>query len=116
MEIALSISALTFVLAIGNGCISSERTTYRDAERMKVEFENDTAGRLFYEALYKSSARNNRSESKTELSLPIIFEHKVRTVDGDNLLFNSAVRRCDSNGDGKITEQEARIFSQYTGK
>ena len=115
MKIVLSTGILLFVLAVGNGCISSEKTVYRDAERTKVEFENDTAGRLFYEALSKASSRN-RSESKTEISLPIVFDHKVRTVDGDNILFNSAVRRCDSNGDGKITEQEARIFSQNAGK
>jgi hypothetical protein len=110
------ICILAFVLAIGSGCISTEKTTYRDAERMKVEFENDSAGRLFYEALSKTAARYNRSETKTEISLPIVFEHKARTVDGDNLVFNSAVRRCDTNRDGKITEQEARIFSQNLGK
>jgi len=112
----LSACIFAFVLAVGSGCISTEKTTYRDAERMKVEFENDSAGRLFYEALSKTSARYNRNESKTEVSLPIVFEHKVRTVDGENLVFNSAVRRCDSNRDGRITEQEARIFSQNLGK
>ena len=33
------------------GCIHHHETVYRDVERVKVEFENDTAGRLFYEAL-----------------------------------------------------------------
>jgi hypothetical protein len=116
MKIVLSTCALAFVLAAGNGCISTEKTTYRDAERMKVEFENDTAGRLFYETLNKHSGAGSRSESKTAVSIPIVFEHKQRTVDGENLLFNSAVRRCDTNGDGKITEQEARIFSQNAAK
>jgi hypothetical protein len=116
MKKIISNCVLFLIVAAGSGCISSEKTVYRDAERAKVEFENDTAGRLFYETLNKSSARQNRSESKTEISLPIVFDHKVRTVDGDNLVFNSAVRRCDSNGNGKITEQEARIFSQNLGK
>jgi len=116
MKFAPFASALVLVLLVTNGCISTEKTTYRDVERMKVEFENDTAGRLFFETLSKSSLNQNRSESKTEISLPIVFEHKVRTVDGDNIVFNSAVRRCDLNCDGKITEQEARIFSQNAGK
>jgi hypothetical protein len=30
--------------------------------------------------------------------------------------FNQAVRRCDTNGDGKITEQEARIFATAPGR
>jgi hypothetical protein len=116
MKTVLSTCALFLVLVAGNGCISSEKTVYRDVERAKVEFENDTAGRLFYETLSKSSARQKRSESETEISLPIVFQRKVRTVDGENLIFNSAVRRCDSNGDSKITEKEARIFAQNAGK
>lgn len=107
---------LSLVIAVSSGCISSEKTIFRDADRMKVDFENDTAGRLFYETLNKTSTRHNRSESNTEISLPIIFERKVHTVDGDNLFFNQAVRRCDSNADSKITELEARIFSQNAGK
>ena len=92
------------------GCISTESTNYRDAERLKVSFENDTAGRLFYEALSKSGGRVNRRESKTEVSIPVIFDHKQTTVDGENVVFNDAVRHCDTNGDGKITESEARIY------
>ncbi len=96
---------------LATGCISHRETVYRDEPRMKVEFENDTAGRIFYEALSKSAGRFKRSESATEVSLPIIFEHKQRTVSGENAAFNDAVRRCDTNQDGKITEQEARIFA-----
>lgn len=107
---------LTLSLAMTSGCISNETTNYRDVERLKITFENDASGRLFYEALNKSKNRTVRSESNTEISIPIIFEHKVRTVDGDNIAFNDAVRRCDTNGDGKITELEARIFAENSGK
>lgn len=106
----LTLTALSGALLAG-GCISHRETVYRDEPRVKVEFENDTAGRIFYEALSKSSGRLKRSESETEVSLPIVFEHKQRTVSGENAAFNDAVRRCDTNQDGKITEQEARIFA-----
>ena len=110
----------SFLLAVaalaGNGCISTESTHYRNAERLKVSFENDAAGRMFYEALSKSRGNTVRSESKTEISLPIIFDHKERTVDGENIQFNAAVRRCDTNGDGKITESEARIYLESGSK
>ena len=115
MKKKLSVS-LALATLVSAGCISTETTHYRDAERVKVSFENDTAGRLFYEALNKSGGRIYRSESKTEISIPIIFDHKQKTVDGENVLFNDAVRRCDTNGDGKITESEARIFSESAGK
>ena len=50
-------------------------------------------------------------ENKTEVSLPIIFECKQRVIEGEGIAFNQAVRRCDTNGDGLITEAEARIFA-----
>jgi hypothetical protein len=93
------------------GCISHQETVYRDEPRAKVEFENDTAGRLFYETLSKSPKTGRHAESNTEVSLPIVFEHKQKVVGGENVAFNDAVRRCDTNADGRITEQEARIFA-----
>lgn len=98
-----------------SGCVHHEQTIYRDPERAKVEFENDSAARHFYEAL---SHRGNkgRSERRTEVSLPIIFDHETRVVTGENAAFNDAVALCDTNKDGKITEMEARIFSESQRK
>src|SRR6266581_9518389 len=111
------LSALLLSLAVLNtGCISTERTVYRDEARVKVEFENDAAGRLFYEALSKMQSRRGRSESKTEVSIPVVFDHKRRVVEGESVAFNQAVRRCDTNGDGRITELEARIFAEQADK
>lgn len=98
--------------ALNTGCISTEQTVYQDQERVKVEFENDTAGRLFYEALSKQQSRRGRTESKTEVSIPVVFDHKRRVVEGESISFNQAVRRCDTNRDGRITELEARIFAE----
>ncbi|HAV63853.1 MAG TPA: hypothetical protein DCY13_15995 [Verrucomicrobiales bacterium] len=94
------------------GCIHHKKTVYRDVERMKVEFENDTAGRLFYEALSKTPTHRSDRESKTDVSIPIVFSHSTETVTGRNVAFNKAVELCDTNKDGRITEQEARIFSE----
>ncbi len=111
----LNLSLLALATLAG-GCISTQKTEYRDEPRTKVDFENDTAGRLFYEALSKSRSSGGRSESNTEVSLPIVFEHKHRVVEGESIAFNNAVRRCDTNGDGIITEQEARIFADNISK
>jgi len=113
-----TIPALAGVLALAalnSGCISTTKTVYNEPERLKVEFENDTAGKLFYEALSKQP-RSNRSESKTDISIPIVFEHKHQVIEGTNVAFNDAVRRCDTNGDSKITELEARIFAEAGSK
>ena len=110
-------SGLALALAALNiGCISTEQTVYQEQDRVKVQFENDTAGRLFYEALSKLQSRHGRSESKTEVSIPVVFDHKRRVVEGESVAFNQAVRRCDTNGDGRITELEARIFAEQADK
>lgn len=103
-------------LAIGlalTGCISHDETIYRDEPRAKVEFENDAAARHFYEALSRAPSDRGKAESTTEVHIPIVFEHKQRVVRGENIAFNEAVRRCDTNGDGRITELEARIFAEH---
>ena len=108
-----ALSSLALALAALNaGCISTEETVYRDQERVKVEFESDTAGRLFYEALSKLKGRYDKRESRTEVSIPVVFDHKRRVIDGENAALNEAVRLCDTNGDGIITDLEARIFDE----
>ena len=99
-------------LALGlTACISHENTTYRDVERARVEFENETAARLFYETLSKQ--KQPSGESSTQVSIPVVFDHKHREVTGPNIAFNNAVQRCDTNKDSRITELEAKIFADY---
>jgi hypothetical protein len=106
------VAALLALASLNTGCISTTRTIYNEPERSQVSFENDTAGRIFYEALSKAPARTGRNESRTEVSIPIVYDHKHEVIEGANVAFNNAVRRCDTNADGKITEQEARIYSE----
>jgi hypothetical protein len=93
------------------GCISNESTLVKDVERTRVEFENETAGRIFYEALSKQTSKYSKSESTTEVSVPILYQHKRHVVTGPNAAFNDAVSICDANKDGKITEVEAKIYA-----
>jgi hypothetical protein len=83
---------------------------HRGAERVKVQFENEAAGRIFYEKLSRMPNGEQR-ESKTEFSIPIIFDYEYKVVMDNNDRFNRAVRECDTNGDGIITETEAKIFA-----
>ncbi len=92
------------------GCIHHSETIYRDAERVSVHFESEKAGRIFYEALSKMPFQS-RGESHTKVSIPIVFENDTTVKTGENDKFNEAVRRCDTNKDGVITESEAEIFA-----
>lgn len=102
---------LPFAALVAAGCIHTHDTVVRDEHRIAVEFENDAAGRLFYETLSRMPDSGRKTEKHTEVSLPIIFSHEEKVVRGPNSGFNEAVRRCDTNQDRKISETEARIFS-----
>ena len=96
-----------------SGCITHKSTVVRDVERTPVEFENDAAARIFYEALSRMPAARHQTESTTEIEIPVIFDNERHVISGPNAAFNVAVAECDSNKDGKITELEARIFAEY---
>ena len=93
------------------GCITHKSTVYQNVERTRVEFESDAAARLFYETLSRNSASQKHSESTTTIEIPIIFETERKVVPGQNVEFNEAVAICDSNKDGRITENEAKIYA-----
>jgi hypothetical protein len=106
-----AISVIAGVITMmGSGCISHDETVYEEVPRSRIEFENDRAARVFYESLTKAPPRRH-SESKTEVAIPFIFDHKRRVIPGQNVAFNDAVALCDTNQDGKITESEAQIFA-----
>ena len=111
MKTRLSLLIVTLTAVAATGCIHTEETVVRDAARVGVEFETETAGRIFYEALSRSNSVHSHRESSAEVEIPFVFGHKTRTVRGPNLAFNDAVLRADTNRDGRITEIEARIFA-----
>ncbi len=99
------------IAVLGAGCIHTEKHEIRDESRIPVEFETETAGRMFYEALSRQPNNGRKEESVSKVSLPIIFSNEHRVVRGPNMAFNKAVQECDTNRDGRITETEVRIWS-----
>ncbi len=95
------------------GCITHESSVTRDAARTSVSFENDSAARIFYEALSHGACRDSQGEATTKFEVPVVFEYKRHVVTGPNAAFNRAVELCDTNHDGKITESEAKIFADW---
>ncbi len=98
-------------ILLATGCIHTENTEVRDEGRVSVQFENDAAGKVFYEALSHFRDDGRKTEQSSEVHIPVVFSHKHKVVRGANFEFNRAVRRCDTNQDRLITESEARIFA-----
>ena len=110
----LPVAAGVLLGAVGLGCISHQETVHRDGQRLAISFDTDAAARTFYEAVEKIRASSRPTESKTEFHIPVIFSHKITTVNAPHQVFNESVRRADTNQDGTITEKEARIFADTT--
>ena len=104
------LSAVLACAALAGGCINRHTTVHNDVERVRVQFENEAAGRIFFEKLSKLPTLDHK-ESRTAVCIPIILDYERRVVTDDSEKFNQAVRQCDTNGDGMITETEARIFA-----
>ena len=102
-----AVGALAATLA---GCSTHVQTTYREVKRVPVGFENEQAGEIFYAALSRMPYRDE-SEDTYRVKIPIVFHYTCTVRSGEGEKFNEAVRRCDTNKDGKITETEARIFT-----
>src|SRR5258708_37814265 len=94
---SFSLLATLALLAVLCGCIEHSETIYNNPERVKVEFENDAAARIFYEALSKTHTPAEKRESNTSVEIPVVFEHHRKVVEGENVAFNKAVQECDTN-------------------
>lgn len=99
------------LLPLLTGCIHTHETVVKDDTRVPVTFESDAAARVFYEALSRQPNGGQKQESRTQVSIPIVFDHERKVVTGPNRAFNEAVGRCDTNRDGVISETEARIYA-----
>jgi len=102
---------LSFALLAGAGCVSYQETKSSDVARTPVAFASDKAARTFYEAFTAASGVGRKTERET-CTLLFFTYTKTGTVPGLNASFNEAVRFCDTNGDGQITEPEAEVFAR----
>ncbi|MBL9205840.1 MAG: hypothetical protein JNN01_12180 [Opitutaceae bacterium] len=114
-SLRFSIPGAALVTALSlSGCINASSTVKVDQPRRQVSFENETAGRLFYETLSHVQTSRPAGENKTSVSLLLVNVER-REVTGPNSLFNEAIDVCDSDHNGTITLTEATIYRNAFG-
>jgi len=79
-------------------------------ERLSVNFESEAAATWFQSRLALRN-RDREASKQTLFAVPFVTLYHRETVLADNAFFNDQVRACDTNGDGKITEAEARVYA-----
>jgi hypothetical protein len=109
------LALLSFALLTSAGCVSYRETKYTDVKRTQVAFASDKAARIFYEA-FTAAGDVGRKTEKHASTWFWLTSYDSCTVQGPNVLFNEAVRSCDANGDGQITESEAEAFARLSNK
>jgi len=105
----MRVKSLVIPTAIGlismTGCVT--RTTVKNEPRETIHFGSERAAQNFYEAYL---ANRYPSDKKNVVAVWIGLPYRHYTVSTDNVYFNQAVQSTDRNGDGVISEEEARDY------
>ena len=111
----MRVKSLVIPTAIGlismTGCVT--RTTVKNEPRETIHFGSERAAQTFYEAYL---ANRYPSDKKNVVAVWIGLPYRHYTVSTDNVHFNQAVQSTDRNGDGVISEEEARDYAAKSPK
>jgi|GEM_PF-3174829 len=113
----LSRYALILVVAMFfcPGCLvmgNKTKILRKNEVRTIINFENEEARDLFH-----SKAKRKISQNKTvhdeALVIPFIVAYHTNAKLSEAARYNDEILQCDSDGDGLVTEQEAKVYKQY---
>ena len=95
------------------GCLvnhSQKRIIREHEERIPVRFESLGAAESFNEIANSEDMRKTLGSSAS-FGVPFLIGLSRESVPSQNAFYNDQVSRCDINGDGLISDQEAYSFS-----
>jgi uncharacterized protein YceK len=105
------LSLLLVPVMAGCATVYSRQDRIRTGEeRLKISFESEAASSWFHRGMDQARLHKGTVADRTVLAVPFITLYRRESVLSDNAFFNDQVRRCDVNGDLKITEAEARVY------
>ena len=100
------------VSLLGGGCVTFYRKTEEigaKEPRLTVDFETEHAAQLFNSTVEKK-LRQPAPTDNSRVGVPFVTFYSKTRVMSENARYNAEVVKCDSNGDGKISEAEARTY------
>lgn len=104
---------LLLLIPLLSGCVTfyhKSETVRKDEGRKAVEFENENAATVFHNAV-RHSGKNSDKTDNTRVGVPFVTFYSKTSVISENAWYNDQITLCDTNGDGTITESEARVYS-----
>ena len=108
-------AAVAIALCLGGGCLvnsGSEKVVESDAKRMKIDFESEEGLSKFQGTVRQRYETGGGVVSKSGFAIPFVVAVGEKRVLSENAYYNGEVAKADANGDGKISDAEARVYAQ----
>jgi hypothetical protein len=108
------VAPLAVCAMAGGGCLinsSSERVVEPDAPRTGVQFESETAMATFQKEAEHRYRAGGGVQGRGGFGIPFVIGVSEKRVLSENAFYNTQVRKADVNGDGSISDAEARVYA-----
>jgi hypothetical protein len=107
--------AAVFLCLGGVGCLinsGSEKVVESDAKRLKVDFETEDGLSTFQRTVRQRYEAGGGVVGTSGFAIPFVVAVGEKRVLSENAYYNGEVAKADANGDGKISDAEARAYAQ----
>ena len=109
------LGAALVVAVGGGGCLinsDSEKVVQADAKRVTVNFESEQSLATFQKAVSGRYAAGGGVVSRSGFAIPFVIAAGSKKVLSENAFYNAQVHKADADGDGMVSNAEARVYAQ----
>lgn len=115
MRLGLLFAPLGVCAVAGGGCLinsASKKVVEPDAPRMSVQFQSETAMAKFQREVENRYRAGGGEQGSGAFAVPFVIAASETRVLSENAFYNTQVRKADVNGDGSISDAEARVYAR----
>ena len=98
----------------GGGCLinsASREVIEPDAPRTTVQFQSEKAMATFQKEVHGRYRAGAGEQGSGAFAVPFVMAVSETRVLSENAFYNTQVRKADVDGNGTITEAEARVYA-----
>ena len=112
--LGLRVAPLAICALAGGGCLinsSTEKVLEPDAPRTAIQFESEKAMAAFQKEAQHRYRSGGGDRGSGAIAIPFVMAVSERRVLSENAFYNTQVKKADVNGDGTISDAEARVYA-----
>jgi hypothetical protein len=114
LRFGLLVAPLAAFAVAGGGCLinsASEEVIEPDAPRTSVQFESEKGMGAFQKEAENRYRSGGGERGSGAFAIPFVIAVSEKRVLSENAFYNTQVRKADVNGDGAISDAEARVYA-----